>query len=217
MRMSRLGFGAALAVIAMPLEPSFLVCRARPQGTVAARACGTASAAIARTDLRGVVQARGRSVENAVVWLEAPDTPTPAQTRKIVLDQRNLAFSPHVLVVRVGTVVEFPNNDTVFHNVFSFRDGKRFDLGMYPVGAVRTVTFNRPGLSRIFCNIHPHMAAYVWALDTPYFALSDETGAFTIPSVPVGTYTYHAWRPGRTMLTGSTVFDEEALLEIRWP
>jgi plastocyanin len=215
--MSRLGFGAALAVIVMPLGPSSLVCRARLHGTVGEQPCGAVSAAIARTSLRGVVQAGGRSVENAVVWLEAPDMPTPAQTRKIVLDQRNLAFSPHVLVVRVGTVVDFPNNDRVFHNVFSFRDGKRFDLGMYPVGAVRTVTFNRPGLSRIFCNIHPHMAAYVWAVDTPYFAVSDEAGAFVIPSVPVGTYTYHAWRPGGTMLTGSTVFDEEAPLQIRWP
>jgi plastocyanin len=217
MRTSRLGFGAALALVAIPLEPSSLVCRSRPQATVADCSYGTASAAIARTPLRGVVQAGGRGVENAVVWLEAPDTPTPPQTRKIVLDQRNLAFSPHVLVVRVGTVVEFPNNDRVFHNVFSFRDGKRFDLGMYPVGAVRSVTFNRPGLSRIFCNIHPHMAAYVWALDTPYFAVSDDAGAFTIASVPVGTYTYHAWRPSGTMLTGSTVFDEEAPLQIRWP
>jgi plastocyanin len=215
--MSRLGFGAVLAVIAMPLEPSSIVCRARPNGTVARRCDGTASAAIAPTDLRGVVQAGGRSVENAVVWLEAPERPSPIQARKIVLDQRNLAFSPHVLVVRVGTVVEFPNNDRVFHNVFSFRDGKRFDLGMYPVGAVRSVTFNRPGLSRIFCNIHPHMAAYVWAVDTPYFAVTDEAGAFTIPSLPLGTYTYHAWRPGGTLLTGSTVFHEEAPLQIRWP
>ena len=124
MRMSRFGFGAALAIVAIPLEPSSLVCRGRPQGTVADFSYGTASVAIARSDLRGVVQAGGRSVENAVVWLEAPDTLTPPPTRKIVLDQRNLSFSPHVLVVRVGTVVEFPNNDRVFHNVFSFHDGR---------------------------------------------------------------------------------------------
>ena len=64
--------------------------------------------------------------------------------------------------MRVGTTVDFPNNDRVFHNVFSFRDGKRFDLGMYPIGTLRRVTFDKPGLSRLFCNIHPNMAAYVW-------------------------------------------------------
>ena len=96
-----------------------------------------------------------------------------------MLDQRNLSFSPHVLVVRVGTTVDFPNNDRVFHNVFSFRDGKRFDLGMYPVGTMQQVTFDQPGLSRIFCNIHPNMAAYVLTVDSPYFARADESGAFT--------------------------------------
>jgi len=75
--------------------------------------------------------------------------------------------------VQGGTKIEFPNNDRVFHNVFSFRDGKRFDLGLYPVGAVKTIPFDRPGLSRVFCNIHPGMAAYIMVVDTPVFAVSD--------------------------------------------
>ena len=124
-----------------------------------------------------------------------------------MLDQRNLTFSPHVLAVRVGTTVEFPNRDRVFHNVFSFHDGKRFDLGMYPVGTVRHVTFGKPGLSRIFCNIHPNMAAYVMAVDSGYFAVSDASGRFVIAAVPPGTYTYHAWRPGGATLTGSAIVD----------
>ena len=85
---------------------------------------------------------------------DAPDSrqdPSP----EVVLDQRNLSFSPRVLAVRVGTTVSFPNHDRVFHDVFSFRDGKRFELGLYPVGAIKHVPFDRPGLSRVFCNIHP--------------------------------------------------------------
>src|SRR5436305_635351 len=125
-------------------------------------------------DLHGTARAGTRAAPNAVVWLNAPNAPRSSDRSRIVLDQRNLDFSPHVLAVRVGTTVEFPNNDRVFHNVFSFRDGKIFDLGMYPVGALKRVTFDRPGLSRIFCNIHPGMAASVMSVDSPYLAVGDE-------------------------------------------
>jgi plastocyanin len=161
------------------------------------------------------VQVAGRPGQHAVVWLEASRTPA-ALPQKIVLDQRNLAFVPHVLAVRVGTTVEFPNNDKVFHNVFSFRDGKKFDLGMYPKGAVKRITFDKPGLARLFCNIHPNMAAYVMALDSSYFAVSNENGTFEIAGVPPGTYTYHAWRPGGQTLTGSVNVDGNTSLDIRW-
>lgn len=166
-------------------------------------------------ELIGTVQSAGRPAEYAVVWLEASGGPA-APAQKVVLDQRNVAFVPHVLAVRVGTTVEFPNNDKVFHNVFSFRDGKKFDLGMYPKGAVRRIAFDKPGLARLFCNIHPNMAAYVMAVDSPYFTVSNENGAFTIPGVPPGTYTYHAWRPGGQPLTGSVTVDGNTPLEIRW-
>src|SRR5947208_3253599 len=98
------------------------------------RTAGTAS-----SDLHGTARAGTRPASNAVVWLEAPNAPTSIDRRRIVLDQRNLSFSPHVLAVRVGTTVDFPNNDRVFHNVFSFRDGKVFDLGLYPIGALKHV------------------------------------------------------------------------------
>jgi plastocyanin len=181
---------------------------------VSLAAVGTLAAGL---DLRGLALAGGRPVSGAVIWLDVPAARAAASPRRVVLDQQNLTFAPRVLAVRVGTVVDFPNNDRVFHNVFSFRDGRRFDLGMYPVGAVRSVTFDRPGLSRIFCNIHPNMAAYVWALESSYFAVSDEHGAFTIPSVPAGTYPYHAWRSAGPILTGSITLDDDLPLEIRWP
>ena len=166
-------------------------------------------------ELPGTVEVSGRPAQNAVVWLEASG-PSAAPQQKVVLDQRNLAFTPHVMAVRVGTTVEFPNNDKVFHNVFSFRDGKKFDLGMYPKGSAKRITFDQAGLSRLFCNIHPNMAAYVMAVDSPYFAVSNENGLFTIAGVPPGSYTYHAWRPGGQPLTGSIRVDGDTTLEIRW-
>jgi len=159
-------------------------------------------------DLRGTARVRDRAVPDAVVWLDAPNAPAArAGGPRAVLDQRNLAFVPHVVIVRVGSTVDFPNNDRVFHNVFSYRDGKRFDLGTYPVGTERQVVFDQPGLSRIFCNIHPGMAAYVMTVDTPYFAHADENGAFTIREAPGGSYTYHAWRPGAAELSGTWASD----------
>ncbi len=167
-------------------------------------------------ELTGTVHAANQPTQNAVVWLDSPNAPVHVQTSRVVLDQRNLTFSPHVLAVRVGTTVEFPNNDKVFHNVFSWRDGKKFDLGMYPKGTSKPIVFDRPGLARLFCNIHPNMAAYVMAVDTPYFAVSNERGTFSIAGVPPGTYTYHAWRPGGQPLTGSVTVDGNRTLEIRW-
>jgi plastocyanin len=167
--------------------------------------------------LSGTAQADGKPVQNAVVWLDAPGTPPFVQTKRVVVDQQNLAFDPRVLAIRVGTTVTFPNSDKVFHNVFSFRDGKKFDLGMYPAGTSKPILFDKPGLSRIFCNIHPHMAAYIMAVDTPYFSTSDEDGVFAIAAVPAGTYTYHAWRPGGQTLTGSVTVDSSHALEVRWP
>ena len=174
-------------------------------------ACPSAGA-----ELSGNAQVAGRPAQYVIVWLDAPGAPRFAQTKRVTLDQRSLSFNPRVLAVRVGTSVDFPNSDKVFHNVFSFRDGKKFDLGMYPAGTSRPIVFDRPGLSRVFCNIHPHMAAYVMAVDSPYFAVTDEQGAFTIPSVPAGTYTYHAWRPGGETLTDSVTVDSSHPLLIRW-
>jgi len=177
----------------------------------------TAPPCAAAAEVAGRALAAGQPAPNAVVWLEAPGAPQPPQRGRVVMDQRNLTFVPHVLALRVGTTVEFPNNDRVFHNVFSFKNGKRFDLGLYPVGGVREVTFSQAGLSRIFCNIHPGMAAYIMAVDSPYFAVSDQKGRFALRDVPTGTYTYHAWRPGATDLTGTVAVRPGTLIEVTWP
>jgi plastocyanin len=107
--------------------------------------------------------------------------------------QHNKTFEPHVLVVQVGTAVQFPNKDPFLHNVFSLFDGKQFDLGFYEAGSSKTIHFDRPGVSFLFCNIHPEMSAAVVAVDTPYFSISDESGRVSIPNVPDGRYMLNVW------------------------
>jgi plastocyanin len=109
------------------------------------------------------------------------------------LIQRNKHFEPSLLVVPVGSVVDFPNLDPWFHNVFSLYRGKRFDLGLYQAGAQRSVRFDRPGPSYLFCNIHPEMTGVVLAIDAEFFGVSDKAGHYAIASVPAGKYLLHVW------------------------
>ncbi len=117
---------------------------------------------------------------NAVVWLTPLENPlaplNDSAAPRPQLAQKRKSFSPHLLVVPVGTVVDFPNRDPIFHNVFSLFEGKRFDLGLYESGSSRAVHFNRPGISYIFCNIHPEMTAIVVVTATRYFGVSDSRG-----------------------------------------
>jgi plastocyanin len=167
--------------------------------------------------LTGVVRVDGKPRRDVVIWLEGLSAPAPAQPATVVLDQRNLEFLPHVLAVRVGTQVRMPNSDRVFHNVFSFHDGKRFDLGLYPVGTSKVVTFDKPGLSRIFCNIHPAMAAYLIAVDSSFFAVTDAQGRFTIENVPAGAHAYRLWRAGQDVRGGTLTAAVGQSVEIDWP
>jgi plastocyanin len=141
--------------------------------------------------------ARSHEANNVVVWLTPaagavkPVTFREAQPPRLV--QRNKSFDPHLLVVPVGSVVAFPNHDPFFHNVFSLFEGKRFDLGLYEAGSTRDVHFDKPGISYIFCNIHPEMSAVVVALDTPYYGISDRQGQVVIGGVPMGKYVLRMW------------------------
>lgn len=141
-----------------------------------------------------------RDASNVVVWLtpldraaETPTEPSPRRAQPPRLVQRNKTFEPHVLVVPVGTLVVFPNEDPFFHNIFSLYDGRRFDLGLYESGTSRSVRFDRPGVSFLFCNIHAEMSAVVIALDTNYFAVSDRSGHVVVPDVPGGSYLLNVW------------------------
>lgn len=111
------------------------------------------------------------------------------------MDQRNLKFIPRVLPVLVGTTVEFPNNDKTWHNVYSKSEAKEFDLGLYPAGETRSVTFDKPGVVRILCNVHPNMEAYVVVKDRPYFTTPDPRGNYTLDRVPLGQRRLEIWHP----------------------
>jgi len=143
--------------------------------------------------------ARSSRDASVVFWLnpltdQAVSRPN-AQSESMhpMLIQKNKVFNPHVLAVQVGSLVEFPNRDPFFHNVFSLFNGKRFDLGLYEAGSTRGVHFDCAGICYIFCNIHPQMSAVVVVVDTPYFAVSDARGEITIPHVPTGRYQLNLW------------------------
>jgi hypothetical protein len=133
-----------------------------------------------------------------VIWLE-PLTGTSALSfppGHYTLLQKNRTFIPHLQVVPVGSVIEFPNRDPFFHNVFSLFNGKRFDLGLYEAGSSKSVRFSMAGVSYIFCNIHPEMSAVVIALNTPLFAVGDAKDSVLLRGIPPGDYKLHVWIEG---------------------
>jgi plastocyanin len=137
----------------------------------------------------------------SVVYVDAIAGKTfPAPTAKPVIDQKGLMFVPHIVVVQQGTTVEFLNSDKVAHNVFwpSVGGNKKLthNLGTWPQGEKRPFKFDNPGAVPLLCNVHPEMAGYVVVSPTPYFALTDKSGAYKIENVPDGSYTVTAWHEG---------------------
>jgi plastocyanin len=149
-------------------------------------------------DKRASTAASIGAANDVAVWLVPVDAANSSETaavhsKPVQLVQRNKTFEPHTLIVEVGTLVQFPNKDPFFHNVFSLFDGKRFDLGLYEAGSTNSVRFDRPGVSYLFCNIHAEMSAVVIAMPTPYYALSDRSGLATFANVPDGRYRLQVW------------------------
>jgi plastocyanin len=152
----------------------------------------------ARVEVEGAAKGGHGPSPITVVWLTAVSGGAGGRTfdapnATLRLTQRNKSFDPHVLVVPAGAAVEFPNRDPFFHNVFSLFEGKRFDLGLYEAGTSRIVHFDRPGISYIFCNIHPEMSGVVITLNTPFYAVVNGEGQFQIPNVPYGRYLLNVW------------------------
>ena len=140
----------------------------------------------------GVPHARDNA--NVVVYIEKiPGNTFSPPVTPVRLNQANLTFTPHVLPVMVGTRVVFPNGDDTRHNVFSPTAGSKFDLGSYPRGSSKTHVFDKPGLVTLLCNVHAEMSAHILVTETPYFATTDKSGYFAIPSVPPGKYVLKTW------------------------
>lgn len=150
-------------------------------------------------DIQGKVTAQGmRSPEDIAVYIDAiPGKTFPVPGQHAVVDQKNLKFVPHVIVVLKGTTVDFLNSDTVGHNVFwpSVSGNKKLghNLGTWPQGVKKSFEFSDLGAVPLLCNVHPEMSGYVVVVPTPYFAVTDKEGQYVIKGVPPGSYTLKTW------------------------
>ncbi len=171
--MSRIFFGVALTVLALTIAAS--------AGTISGKVSGVSGESVVYVDL-----IQGKTF--------------PAPSEHPVVDQKGLMFTPHITAAQVGTTVEFLNSDSVAHNVFwtSVGGNKKLthNLGTWPKGEKRSFKFDNPGAVPLLCNVHPEMAGYIVVSPTPYFAVSDKSGAYKIENVPDGSYTVTAWHEG---------------------
>jgi plastocyanin len=174
----------------------------RSNGKTVVRAvalCLFLASAAAASDIKGTVTASGiKSAENIAVYVDAiPGKTFPAPAAHVVIDQKKMTFIPHVTVLLQGTTADFLNSDAVGHNVYwpSVSGNKKLaaNLGTWPQGQKKSYTFDNPGVASLLCNVHPEMSGYVVVVPTPYFALTDKEGHFTLKDVPAGKYTLKTW------------------------
>ena len=151
----------------------------------------------------GTVRVSGETSSSSIVaYLQATGPRSDIHTKsprgsgatRASIRQRDRQFVPQLTVVPVGSEIEFPNDDRIFHNVFSLSRARRFDLGLYRSGSSRTVTFDRPGVVEVYCNIHPEMVAHVLVLDTAHYAIVGKGGKFRLQEVPAGNYDLVVWQ-----------------------
>jgi plastocyanin len=136
---------------------------------------------------------------------------------KAVMDQRNERFVPHILAVTVGTIVDFPNSDRTYHNVFSLSRVRRFDLGRYAAGKSKSVRMDRAGVVRVFCDIHSHMNAFVLVFAHPFFDVTEPDGRFELANVPPGTYTVVGWHEGEPRVERAVTVAAGSWVELELP
>lgn len=160
----------------------------------------------------------------SVVYLETAPRPAfdPGDDRRARMNQRNQRFDPHVLAITAGTVVDFPNSDNTYHNVFSLSKVKPFDLGRYAAGRSGNVKFDKPGIVRVFCDIHSNMSAFILVFAHRFFAVTDDDGRYRLADVPPGTYTVVVWNetvhgesPRRMVTVGDAGGEVDADFTIR--
>jgi hypothetical protein len=181
-----LGVGpGAVCAQATGVVEGVVAVRLKPPRRTAGRYPGGPAAARPVQDVPAVVFVKGR----------VPGVPARPLAGEPTMSQRDTAFVPAALVVPVGTTVSFPNADLFFHNVFSYSGPARFDLGRYPRGETKRVTFDKPGIVKVYCEVHETMRAVIVVAENPFYAVVDAQGRFRIPDLPEGTYTFVVWHP----------------------
>lgn len=151
-----------------------------------------ASAATLTVDVRN---ARGATLEHAVVYATREGASYPPAKRTAVMDQKNRTFLPHVLPIQTGTAVQFPNSDDIRHQVYSFSTAKTFQLPLYTGTPSNPIVFDKAGVASLGCNIHDRMSAYIVVVDTPHFAATGKSGRVTLSDLPAGKYVVQIWHP----------------------
>lgn len=148
-------------------------------------------------DIKGTVKVLGgKGVEYVLIYIEkAEGRSFPPLAKNPVIDQIRMTFVPHVLPLLAGSTVAFPNSDSTRHNVFSPSKTKKFNLGTYPAGITKKVTFEKTGVVSLLCNVHPEMSAFILVVQNPYYAMVDKHGKYKISDVPPGDYTLVIWHP----------------------
>src|SRR3954462_6186277 len=190
------------SVVLLPLSAGRAAHAARPgtiRGRVELRRPPTASDRRPTVTELGTPAGRGvPDLLRSIVYLESAPRGAfeTSDGGHAVMDQRNESFVPHVLAITTGTTVDFPNSDRFYHNVFSLSKTKTFDLGRYAAGHSKSIRFDRPGIVRVFCDIHSHMSAFILVFTHPYFAVTDDQGRYRIDHVPPGNYGVIAWNEG---------------------
>ena len=205
--------GRVVPPAARPVAPAAATPPASPGPTPTATPIPTGSVRL-KVLVTGT-DGKTQPAEDAVAWipgLRAPGAP-PAPR----MSSRDKRFEPRVLAVPKGTTVTFPNYDKIFHNVFSLSEGGRFDLGLYRNGASRTTSFETPGVVRVYCNIHPQMAAYVVVLDGSLYAQTGKDGTALLSGVPAGRQNVKVWEERGGEWTGTVVVPAGATAELTVP
>jgi plastocyanin len=201
-RLIRIGLLGLMTATAAPAGSIVGTIRALPPGPGAEPA--QAAQAYASRRYKYVEKIDYEQLRDFVVYIDQPTSefrPGELAQQTVKTTQKDANFEPHVLPVVVGTAVRWPNEDDIFHNVFSMSDAKEFDLGYYKKEKVPEVQFDRVGRVDVFCAIHPRMHCIILVVPNPFFALADEKGRFEIRNVPAGTYRLKGWHermPSRT-------------------